>query len=104
MDAELLKQLAGASQDQLQAIMAQINAAGGQREEEELQEDEKMENVKQTYDMFIQNQLSATSHTLEWLPIGHQDPVNTKFDLQYFILGTHIERADDESAAPDDKL
>ena len=63
-----------------------------------------MENVKQTYDMFVQNQLSATSHTLEWLPIGHQDPDNKKFDLQYFILGTHIERVDDESAAPDDKL
>ena len=63
-----------------------------------------MENVKQTYDMFVQNQLSATSHTLEWLPIGHQDPDNKKFDLQYFILGTHIERVDDESATPDDKL
>jgi hypothetical protein len=63
-----------------------------------------MENVKQTYDMFVQNQLPATSHTLEWLPIGHQDPDNKKFDLQYFILGTHIERVDDESATPDDKL
>ena len=63
MDAELLKQIAGASQDQLHALMAQINS-GGAPKEEELQEDEKMENVKQTYDMFVQNQLPATSHTL----------------------------------------
>jgi hypothetical protein len=63
-----------------------------------------MENVKQTYDLFVQNQLAHTSHTLEWLPIGHPDPENSKFDLHYFILGTHIEREDDSSATPEDKL
>ena len=61
-----------------------------------------MENVKQTYDLFVQNQLPATSHTLEWLPIGHQDPSHSMFDFHYFILGTHIERED--SDLPADKL
>ena len=40
----------------------------GEGEEEPLEEDEKMENVRLTYDLFIQNQLQYTSHTLEWLP------------------------------------
>ena len=84
------------TQDQLAEVMRQIEQGGknkaaqsGDEEEEELEEDVKMENVRATYDLFIQNQLRYTSHTLEWLPIGHTDPDNSKFDYQYFLLGTH---------------
>ena len=45
-----------------------------------------------TYELFVQNQLKYTSHSLEWLPISHVDSVNQLFDYQYFLLGTHIER------------
>ena len=44
---------------------------GKEADEESLDEDVKMENVRATYDMFIQNQLKRTSHSLEWLPISH---------------------------------
>ena len=69
-----------------------------------MQEDEKMENVKQTYDLFVQNQLEHTSHTMEWLPISHKDPENDKFDMNYFILGTHVEREGEKNPAVEDKL
>lgn len=54
---ELLKQIAGSGMDQkeLQKLLGQINgqAAEGEGEEEPLDEDEKMENVRLTYDLFI---------------------------------------------------
>ena len=52
-----------------------------------------------TYELFVQNQLKYTSHSLEWLPISHVDPVNQLFDYQYFLLGTHIEREDGQEHA-----
>lgn len=67
-----------------------------------------MENVQLTYDLFVQNQLKYTSHSLEWLPISHEDPDNQQFDYQYYILGTHIEREEDDQQdlqnLPADKL
>lgn len=44
--------------------------AGLQNEEEEepIAEEDLMENARVTYDVFVQNSLEATSHTLEWLP------------------------------------
>ena len=65
------------------------------KNEESLAEDEKMDNVRQTYDLFIQNQLSHTSHSLEHLPsISHVDDQNSKFNFEYFLLGTHTEEED----------
>ena len=37
-------------------------------EEEDLSEEGNMENAKFTYEMFIQNTIDYTCHTLEWLP------------------------------------
>ena len=36
--------------------------------EEPIAEEDLMENARVTYDIFVQNTLEATSHTLEWLP------------------------------------
>ena len=98
---EILKQIAGSGIDQkeLQKLMGQINGqvAEGEGEEEPLEEDEKMENVRLTYDFFIQNQLKYTSHTIEWLPQSHLDPSDSNFDVHYFLMGTHIERLEEES-------
>lgn len=41
-------------------------------EEEPIAEEDLMENARVTYDIFVQNSLEATSHTLEWLPYTHQ--------------------------------
>ena len=84
------------------AVMAQLMKEIGGRpgEEEELAEDEKMENVYMTYKLFIQNQLKYTAHTVEWLPISKPDTENSKFDWQYFLLGTHKEN-NDEGAIKD---
>ena len=64
---------------------------GGQlnQDEESLAEDEKMENIRIVYDLFIQNTLKHTSHTLEWLPIETPDEENSKFSFNYFLIGTH---------------
>jgi len=40
-------------------------------EEEPIGEEDLMENARVTYDIFVQNSLEATSHTLEWLPYSH---------------------------------
>lgn len=41
-------------------------------EGEPIAEEEVMENIKATYDVFVQNSLEATSHTIEWLKNTHQ--------------------------------
>ena len=41
-------------------------------EEEPIAEEDLMENARVTYDIFVQNSLEATSHSLEWLPYTHQ--------------------------------
>jgi hypothetical protein len=71
-------------------MLKEIQVAQG-LDEEEVEEDIKMENVRQTFDLFIQNTLKATSHSLEWLPIGHQDPDFKDFNQEYFLIGTHHE-------------
>jgi len=60
-----------------------------------------MENVRQTYDLFVQNQVKHTSHTLEWLPITHVDSDDTKFEFQYFLMGTHHDESFEDTV---DKL
>ena len=35
-------------------------------------EDDVMENIKVMYDVFIQNNLANTSHSIEWLRMTHQ--------------------------------
>ena len=35
--------------------------------EDDLNEEDMMENVKVSYDYFVQNQLPATSHSVQWL-------------------------------------
>ena len=69
---------------------------GTKAEEESLHEDVKMENIGLTYDVFVQNELPHTSHSLEWLPISHADPQHAGFEFNYFLLGTHVAEADDE--------
>ena len=69
----------------------------------ELPEDVKMENAYMTHSLFIQNQLRYTSHSVEWLPIGSVSEENSKMNVHYFLLGTHMEQADAESAQNDDK-
>ena len=65
--------------------------------EQALAEDEKMENVGHTYDVFIQNEIPHTSHSIEWLPISHPDPDNPTFEFNYFLLGTHVGEPEDEN-------
>ena len=78
--------------------MNQIQGGGlpglGGQGEEHLDEDAKMENVRMTYDVFVQNDLKATGHSLEWLPVTVKDSDNHKFEFNYFLLGTHY---DDEA-------
>lgn len=70
--------------------MASIERGAGKGDgEESVEEDIKMENVRTTYDLFVQNQLTRTSHTLEWLNVGHEDPDNKVFNYEYFLIGTH---------------
>lgn len=79
--------------------MAQIQAGKGPEgvAESELEEDVKMENVREVYSLFIQNQIPKTSHTLEWLPISHSDSDHPKFDWNYFVMGTHSESEEDDA-------
>ena len=68
--------------------MASIQKA--KPEEESVDEDIKMENVRGLYDLYIQNSLQRTSHSLEWLPQSHQDQEHPEFDFNYFLMGTHL--------------
>ncbi len=45
---------------------------GSDQSEEPIAEEDMMENARLTYDIFVQNGLSETSHTIEWLPYTHQ--------------------------------
>lgn len=40
-------------------------------EEQPIAEEEVMENIRVMYDIYVQNTLDATSHTLEWLNYTH---------------------------------
>lgn len=49
-----------------------------------------MDNAKYSYEVFIQNSLDATSHTLEWLPtFTKPDPNFSDFMTATFLMGTH---------------
>lgn len=56
-----------------------------------ISEEELMENVKVTYDVFVQESLETTSHTIEWLNCTKQDPEFANFELNYFLTGTDTE-------------
>ena len=92
LDPSQLAQLmggAGLSAKDAAALLGEA-ACNAPNEQEMLAEDEKMENVGHTYDLFIQNELPHTSHTLEWLPISHADPEFPEaFEFNYFLIGTH---------------
>ena len=45
-----------------------VNNMAEMGDEEPMSEEGQMENVKYTYEMFVQNQLDYTCHSLEWLP------------------------------------
>ena len=76
----ILQQLVGAKYARLSVIHLIIKMlfdtkfAGMQDdlEEEPIAEEDLMENARVTYDIFVQNSLEATSHSLEWLPYTHQ--------------------------------
>ena len=84
----------GQGPDALGNIMKSLGA-GAPGDDESLAEDEKMENFKLIYDMFVQNQLRHTSHSLEWLP--RVEPAQPGFEYNYFLMGTHVEEDEQES-------
>lgn len=51
---------------------AQFLPQGGEEQVQPMTEEELMENIKVTYDVFVQHSLDTTSHTLEW--INHPHP------------------------------
>jgi hypothetical protein len=61
-----------------------------------------MENVKMTYDLFIQNALAATSHTVQWLSIRTEDKTYPVFNEDYFLVGTHF--SEESPQAGNDKI
>jgi hypothetical protein len=50
-----------------------------------------MENARVLYDVFIQNSLKSTSHSVQWLPYQLDDNDYPAFTKKYFLLGTHNE-------------
>jgi hypothetical protein len=44
------------------------NALGQEPDDEPIAEEDLMENARVTYEVFVQNNLDATSHSLQWLP------------------------------------
>jgi hypothetical protein len=50
-----------------------------------------MENARVLYDVFIQNSLKSTSHSVQWLPYHLDDNDYPAFTKKYFLLGTHNE-------------
>eukprot|EP00347_Sterkiella_histriomuscorum_P005399 403356762 len=87
---DLFKQFGGS--DAIQNLLGGGIAGMGdsqENDEEELDEFELMENIKVTYECFIQNTLSSTSHSVQWLPCKREDPENPQFNIQSFLLGTH---------------
>jgi len=54
-----------------------------------LDEEGVLDNAYMVHDVFIQNSLTATSHSVQWLPYQEQDPDYPAFTKKYFLLGTH---------------
>jgi histone-binding protein RBBP4 len=81
---QLFKQLGGAGGaggsnpfGNLQGLFNAGNIGGGDSQEEDeeiLDEEAQMENVRVYYDIFLQNTLKSTSHSVQWLPISESDP------------------------------
>lgn len=63
-----------------------------------------MDNVKVYYDIFVQNSLKSTSHSVQWLPHSEADPEFTQFNRKYFLLGTHNEPEQEDGSAEPDEL
>ncbi len=64
-----------------------------------------MDNVRVYYDIFVQNSLKSTSHTVQWLPMSETDPEYSQFNRKYFLLGTHNganEGEEEASVEPDE--
>ncbi len=80
------------------------NGGGSEGEgEEELDDEAIMENARVVYDVFIQNQLMSTSHSVQWLPYQEQDPDFPAFTKKFFLLGTHAEEQD-EGTVPEESV
>ena len=63
-----------------------------------------MENVRVYYDIFVQNNLKATSHSVQWLPVSESDPEYSQFNRKYFLLGTHKESEDEDVSVEPDEM
>ena len=63
-----------------------------------------MENVRVYYDIFMQNTLKSTSHSVQWLPISESDPEYSQFNRKYFLLGTHNEGEDEDASVEPDEM
>jgi hypothetical protein len=63
-----------------------------------------MENVRVYYDIFVQNTLKSTSHTVQWLPISESDPEYSQFNRKYFLLGTHNEAEEEDASMEADEM
>ena len=62
-----------------------------------------MENAKYTYDVFIDNGLDSTSHSLQWLPNWRHDSHHfAQFNVDYFLYGTHLD--EDHPSSQTEKL
>ena len=81
----------------MQGLWTANDEEEGSRDEGPLDEEQLMENIKVTYDVFIQNALNSTTHTVQWLPFRHDDKEYSQFTNEYFLIGTH---ADEELSQP----
>ena len=84
----MFKKLAGSAGGLQDLFSGQIGDEN-ENSQEELDDEQLMENCRNYYDIFIQNILGSTSHTVQWLPYHHDDPDYQQFSREYFLLGTH---------------
>ena len=72
---DLFKQLGNQA---FSGLMGGFGGAGDFNENEEdeqpLEQEDLMENAKLTYEIFIQNSLRCTTHSIQWLPARRDEP------------------------------
>ena len=93
---QLFKGMMGGAIPDMRGMFGGIGAPEGdsQNDNEEIDDEIMMENARVAYDVFIQNSLKSTSHSVQWLPYKLDDNDYPAFTKKYFLLGTHNE--DDE--------
>ena len=94
----------GGAQDHLRSLFSGGLGAPNSQDEEDSQEGDELlndedllENAKVVHDVFIQNHLMSTSHSVQWLPYQEADADYPAFTRKYFLLGTHQEAESDSN-------